>query len=187
MFVNRVITSLAATVAIAGIGLTASPADAATGYVGKVNSNVGLNARSLPTSAAPRAGNYGDDTRLRLVCKVSGVSIGGNDLWYMVRGNQPRWVSARYVDNIGPAPRFCGDGSPTSSRVTTDRLNRREAPTLLAATDGVLKRNARVSLVCWLPGLEEGPGDSMWFQLGNGSWVSADYLAPTRPRVGLCA
>lgn len=178
---------MAAAAALLSTGLAATPAEAASGYVGRVNSNVGLQAHYVPTSAAPRYGSYGDQTRLELLCKVRSVPIGGNDLWYLVRGSKRRWVSARYVDNIGPAPRFCGDGQTSRGSVTTARLNRREAPTVRAAKDGVLTRNARVSIVCWVDGLGEGAGDVQWYQLASGSWVSADYIGPTQRRIELCA
>lgn len=187
MFMTRTVTAFAMIAATLGTGLAASPAEAATGYVGRVDADLGLAAHYVPTAAAPKYGGYGDGTRIDLVCKVHGVSIGGNDLWYLVRGSQRRWVSARYVDNIGSAPRFCGDGRRSSGRVKTARLSRREAPTVRAAKDGVLLRNARVSIVCWVDGLGEGAGDTRWYQLASGSWVSADFVGPTKPRVELCA
>lgn len=191
MLRSRTITALATvaatTAATFGVGLAASPADSATGYVGRVESNLGLVARSLPTPAAPREASYADDTRLDLVCKVHGVSIGGNDVWHLLRGEDRRWVSARYIDNVSSAPRVCGDGRHSAARVRTARVNRREAPTVRAAKDGVLTRNARVSIVCWVEGLSETVGDAKWYQLANGSWVSATYIGRTRPRVELCA
>ncbi len=180
--------SVLATFAVSiGTGLAVSPAEAAVDYVGRVDANRGLIAHYVPTSAAPRYGSYADGARLRLVCKVHSVSIGGNDLWYLVQGSRRRWVSARYVDNVGADPRVCGDGRRSRGRVVAGRLNRREAPTLRAAKDGTLARNARVSVVCWVDGLGEGAGDSRWYQLASGSWVSADYIGPTKRRVELCA
>ena len=184
---TRTLAVLATTVATLGAGPAVSPADAATGYVGRVNAHLGLVGHYVPTSAAPRYGSYADGARLGLVCKVHSVPIGGNDLWYLVRGTKRAWVSARYVDNVGAAPRLCGDGHSSRGRVATARLNRREAPSLRAARDGSLARNARVSVVCWVDGLGEGAGDTQWYQLDSGSWVSADYVGPTRRRVGVCA
>ena len=175
-----ILASLSAAVAV-------SPADAATRYVGQVDANRGLVAHYVPTSAAPRYGSYADGARLRLVCKVRSVSIGGNDLWYLVKGSKRRWVSARYVDNVGSAPRSCGDGHTSKGRVTADELNRREAPTLRAAETGALERDDKVSVVCWVDGLGEGDGDTQWYQLTDGSWVSAEYVGPTKRRVELCA
>lgn len=189
MIRNRITAALATLATATGLTLMPglSPAHASTGFVGRVNANLGLIAHYVPTSAAPRYGSYAEGTRLRLVCKVHSVPIGGNDLWYLVRGSHRRWVSARYVDNIGAAPRYCGDGHSSRGSVNTDRLNRREAPTLRAAKDGTLLRDARVSVVCWVDGLGEGTGDTQWYQLASGSWVSADYIGSTKRRVELCA
>lgn len=190
MLRKRVITATASAVTLAAAtlasGVAASPANAAGDYVGEVNSNRGLIAHPVPSSGTPRSGSYGDGTRLRLLCKVRSVSIGGNDVWYLVRGSKERWVSARYVDNIGAAPERCGDGFRSKAYVDTARLNRREGPTLRTAVDGVLQRNARVSVVCWIEGLGEGTGDSQWYQLTSGSWVSAKYISPTKRRVEIC-
>ena len=187
MLRSRTATALVMIVASLGAGTAVSPADASTGYVGRVDAHRGLVAHYVPTAAAPRYGGYADGTRLRLVCKVHSVPIGGNDLWYLVQGSKRRWVSARYVENIGSAPRFCGDGRASRGRVTAHRLNRREAPTLRAAEQGTLERHDRVRIVCWVDGLGEGDGDTQWYQLANGSWVSADYIGATKRRVELCA
>ncbi len=185
---SRTLTAIATIAATLGVGLAAAPtADAATsGYVGTVNADDGLVAHYVPSAAAPKYGSYGDGTELSLVCKVRSDSVGGNDRWYLVKGSARRWVSARYVDNVGAAPRFCGDGATSKAR-TTARLNRREAPTLRAAKQGVLKRHARVAVVCWVDGLGEEAGDTRWYQLASGSWVSADHVGASKRRIELCA
>lgn len=181
-----VLATIAATTA-ATLGVVAPPAEAAPGYVGRVDADRGLVAHFVPTTAAPRYGSYPDGARLRLVCKVHSMSVGGNDVWYLVRGTHRRWVSARYVENVGAAPRLCGDGRVSRARVVTERLNRREAPSVRAATDGTLSRHDRVSIVCWIDGLGERGGDGQWYQLAGGSWVSAQYVSATTRRVELCA
>lgn len=186
MLRTRSITAFAAVVATLGAGLVAAPANAADGSIGRVEARGGLVAHYVPAAPAPRYGGYADGTRLHLTCKVRSVSVRGNDLWYLVRGKKGRWVSARYVANVGKAPRLCGDGQMSSGRVTAARLNRRVAPTVRAAKDGVLERGARVSVVCWVDGLGQGAGDTQWYQLASGSWVSAEYVGPTSPRVEVC-
>lgn len=109
---SRAITTFATIAATLGAVLAATPAESATRYAGRDNANVGLVAHYVPTAAAPRHGSQGDGNRLNLVCKVRNVSVGGNDLWYLVRGSKRRLVSARYVDNLGTAPRFSGDDRP---------------------------------------------------------------------------
>ena len=186
MLGTRTLTALALVTATLGTGLAGSPAEAATGYVGRVQARGGLVAHYAPTSPAPRYGSYPDGARIGLVCKVRSVSIHGNKIWYLVRGSANRWVSARYVDNIGSAPRTCGDGVTSDGRVSAARLYRREGPSLRTAKVGHLSRHDLVHVVCWTDGLGEGAGDVMWFLLTNGSWVSADYVDPTKQRVELC-
>lgn len=45
--------------------------------------------------------------RVSIFCKTSGQSIQGNHLWYLLTDGTWAWGSARYIDNIGPAPRWC--------------------------------------------------------------------------------
>ncbi|MEU0742677.1 SH3 domain-containing protein [Streptomyces sp. NPDC006134] len=40
-------------------------------------------------------------------CKTGGESVKGNPLWYLLADGTWAWGSARYIDNIGPAPRWC--------------------------------------------------------------------------------
>lgn len=40
-------------------------------------------------------------------CKAGGESVKGNPLWYLLADGTWAWGSARYIDNIGPAPRWC--------------------------------------------------------------------------------
>lgn len=165
-----------AVVATLGSGLMATPADAATTYVGKVDARGGLKAHYVPASGTPTIDSFANGSRIRLVCKVRSVEVKGNDLWYRVKARDQKWVSARYVDNIGAAPSWCGDGRRTPGKVTTDTLNRREAPTLRADKEGRLNRGDRVKTVCWINGLRNNQSDKAWYQLGNGTWVSARYL-----------
>ena len=183
----RIATAAVGVVVSSAAALSSTPAGAATTSVGRVDANHGLLGHYVPTAAAPRYGHYADGARIRIVCKVRSVSIGRNDRWYLVRGSARRWVSARYVDNVGAAPGRCGDGRRSRGRVTVAALNRREAPSLRAAKAGTLHRHDRVSIICWVDGLGEGPGDLQWYQLGNGTWVSAKHVGPTSRRVELCA
>ncbi|CAL9425080.1 hypothetical protein SUDANB6_01932 [Streptomyces sp. enrichment culture] len=40
-------------------------------------------------------------------CKAGGDSVQGNPLWYLLADGTWAWGSARYIDNVGPAPRWC--------------------------------------------------------------------------------
>lgn len=42
-----------------------------------------------------------------IFCKTSGSNVQGNHLWYLLTDGTWAWGSARYIDNIGPAPRWC--------------------------------------------------------------------------------
>ncbi|MFE2044368.1 SH3 domain-containing protein [Streptomyces sp. NPDC059477] len=42
-----------------------------------------------------------------IYCKTTGERIDGNRLWYLLTDGTWAWGSARYIDNIGAAPRWC--------------------------------------------------------------------------------
>ncbi|WP_261675611.1 MULTISPECIES: SH3 domain-containing protein [Streptomyces] len=42
-----------------------------------------------------------------IFCKVPGGNVDGNPLWYLLTDGTWAWGPARYIDNIGPAPRWC--------------------------------------------------------------------------------
>lgn len=42
-----------------------------------------------------------------IFCKVPGDNVNGNPLWYLLTDGTWAWGAARYIDNIGPAPRWC--------------------------------------------------------------------------------
>ncbi|MET8828236.1 SH3 domain-containing protein [Streptomyces sp. NPDC004610] len=42
-----------------------------------------------------------------IYCKTSGQRIDGNPLWYLLTDGTWAWGSARYISNIGAAPRWC--------------------------------------------------------------------------------
>ncbi|MFJ6072336.1 SH3 domain-containing protein [Streptomyces sp. NPDC093065] len=42
-----------------------------------------------------------------IYCKTPGPSVQGNPLWYLLTDGTWAWGAARYIDNIGPAPRWC--------------------------------------------------------------------------------
>ncbi|SDD72832.1 hypothetical protein [Auraticoccus monumenti] len=65
-----------------------------------------LVARKGPTTADARTGaTLAQGATVRLVCKVDSQSVGGNTRWYWTTDG--RWVSARYVTNVGAAPGWC--------------------------------------------------------------------------------
>ncbi|SMF54340.1 SH3 domain-containing protein [Streptomyces sp. Amel2xC10] len=44
---------------------------------------------------------------VRIFCKTPGQNVQGNPLWYLLTDGTWAWGSARYIDNIGEAPRWC--------------------------------------------------------------------------------
>jgi uncharacterized protein YraI len=64
-----------------------------------------LTQRTGPTRAASSAGTLARGVNVVLVCKLRGADVDGNALWYSLANG--RWVSARYVTNVGSAPGWC--------------------------------------------------------------------------------
>ncbi|MEV6958714.1 SH3 domain-containing protein [Streptomyces sp. NPDC051207] len=44
---------------------------------------------------------------VKIFCKTGGQTVDGNPLWYLLPDGTWAWGSARYINNIGPAPRWC--------------------------------------------------------------------------------
>jgi hypothetical protein len=63
--------------------------------------------RSAPNrgSQVIRAVHRGDV--VSIYCKAPGETVDGNPLWYLLTDGTWAWGAARYIDNIGPAPRWC--------------------------------------------------------------------------------
>ncbi|AIS00518.1 SH3 domain-containing protein [Streptomyces glaucescens] len=63
--------------------------------------------RSAPTrgSQVIRAAHRGDV--VSIFCKTPGENVGGNPLWYLLTDGTWAWGAARFIENIGPAPRWC--------------------------------------------------------------------------------
>ncbi|WP_329270947.1 SH3 domain-containing protein [Streptomyces sp. NBC_01451] len=76
-------------------------------YKGIVTANGGLRLRSAPNrgSAIIRVAPKG--SIVNIFCKTGGENVDGNSLWYLLTDGTWAWGAARYIDNIGAAPRFC--------------------------------------------------------------------------------
>ncbi|GHD09584.1 hypothetical protein GCM10010313_30520 [Streptomyces violarus] len=44
---------------------------------------------------------------VKIFCKAPGQTVQGNPLWYLLPDGTWAWGAARFIDNIGPAPRWC--------------------------------------------------------------------------------
>ncbi|MEV0174940.1 SH3 domain-containing protein [Streptomyces sp. NPDC050803] len=75
-------------------------------YKGVVTADT-LLLRSAPNrgSQVIRTAHRGDI--VKIFCKTAGETVQGNPLWYLLPDGTWAWGSARYIDNIGAAPRWC--------------------------------------------------------------------------------
>jgi hypothetical protein len=76
-------------------------------YKGQVVARTGLLIRSAPNRNAPVVGSLNYGQIVWIVCKVNGQWVDGNPRWYKLADGRWAWSSARYIANIGPAPRWC--------------------------------------------------------------------------------
>jgi uncharacterized protein YraI len=170
--VRGVVTAVA-TVVVSTLMLAAAPGAQAATYQGRAVATV--NVRSAPTTAATDVGTLHTGATVTLLCKVFGPSVGGNSLWYKL--GTGRWVTARYVANVGAAPRFCGNGNEYSGRATV-ALNVRSGPNTANAVVSSVPAGGFLPLVCKVNSQVIG-GNPRWYQLtgdGGGQWVAARYV-----------
>ncbi len=75
-------------------------------YEGVVTADT-LALRSAPNrgSRIIRFAHRGDV--VKIFCKTGGETVRGNPRWYLLTDGTWAWGAARYIDNIGPAPRWC--------------------------------------------------------------------------------
>ncbi|MEU7722713.1 SH3 domain-containing protein [Streptomyces tibetensis] len=71
-----------------------------------------VTAGTLALRSAPNRGSQiirfahrGD--KVKIFCKTGGQTVQGNPLWYLLTDGTWAWGAARYIDNLGPAPRWC--------------------------------------------------------------------------------
>ncbi|HIT76350.1 MAG TPA: SH3 domain-containing protein [Candidatus Avipropionibacterium avicola] len=150
----------------------ASPAHAAGGYKGKVIAKKGLVIRSAPSSHAKATGSLEKGDKISLDCKANGPKVDGNGMWYEL-SNGKGWVTARYVDNIGAAPKLC-PVADTEFGVgkTKSGVNMRSGPTTDDSIRGALPKGTKVTVRCYVKSEKVG-SHQLWYLLDNGSWVSA--------------
>ena len=115
---------------------------------------------------------------------VRGTSLGGNDVWYALPPTLNEWVSARYVATVGPAPDWCGTDERFVGRATA-KLTKRTGPTTAASSAGSLAKGAGVDIICKLPG-QNVNGNTRWYYLTDGRWVSARYVDNVGRAPGWC-
>jgi len=72
-------------------------------FVGRTTTK--LTKRTGPTTAASSAGTLAKGAGVDIICKLPGQNVNGNNRWYYLTDG--RWVSARFVTNVGQAPGWC--------------------------------------------------------------------------------
>ncbi|WP_079110303.1 hypothetical protein [Streptomyces roseifaciens] len=109
---KKISTDAIVVAALAGSLLVAGSAQAASGPgvppvpqrpAGTITSPTGVNERMYPSTDSAVRGTFGRGAKIGLRCKVHAQSVGGNDIWYMLR-NRPTWVAAAYVGNVNAVP-----------------------------------------------------------------------------------
>ncbi|MFI2644777.1 SH3 domain-containing protein [Streptomyces sp. NPDC018610] len=92
----------------AQVGGAADPgANGTRFYRGRVTARGGLALHSRPDrgSQVLRVARQGEV--VWIYCKTPGQNVRGNNLWYLLADGTWAWGAARFIDNIGPAPRWC--------------------------------------------------------------------------------
>jgi hypothetical protein len=184
--VIRIHFRTAAATAVLPLGLIAftPQADAVTtaqGTVAAVQGRViasALNVRSAPTTFARDVGTLRYRSTIGIQCKVYGQSVGGNGWWYKL--STGRWVTARYVANIGPAPVLCGDGGVHLGRIiASPSLTIRSGPNTANIRISSGSRGAVVDIKCKVDS-QVIAGNPRWYELmdaeGAPQWASARYI-----------
>lgn len=172
----------ASAITLAGASVaTASAAGADNSTVGVVTARTGLVAHLSPSTHSPRVGKYRRGARLGLDCKVVGTNVGGNRRWYTIDSDASGliWVSARYVRNVGAAPRTCNPMKGTVTARTTARLNERQGPTVSDRRMGQVAKGATAHTVCWTESASDHHHN--WVLTASGRWVAQRYLRENRP------
>ncbi|MFJ8820648.1 SH3 domain-containing protein [Streptomyces sp. NPDC102467] len=76
-------------------------------YKGRVVAKSGLLLRDNPTRGSRVIRSVPYKAVVTIFCKTSGGDVAGNRLWYLLTDGTWAWGSAKYIDNIGAAPRWC--------------------------------------------------------------------------------
>ncbi|MGH3503861.1 MAG: hypothetical protein ACRDQA_23640 [Nocardioidaceae bacterium] len=142
---------------------------------GTVRAHGGLIAHASPSTHSPVTSTYHNGAKVKIDCKVDGPNIKGNDTWYLLPGEGPMWVSARYVENNGRAPGYCNPNDGYFTGHATARLNQRAGANVADAKVGQYAQGQRVHVGCWT----ESSSNHKWYFTNQGRWVSADYVAIT--------
>ncbi|PCG85736.1 SH3 domain-containing protein [Streptomyces sp. WZ.A104] len=76
-------------------------------YKGRVIAKPYLLLRDKPTRSSRIVGSVEHGAVVHIFCKTKGDNVDGNNRWYLLTDGTWAWGSARYIENIGAAPRWC--------------------------------------------------------------------------------
>lgn len=167
----------------ASLGLAAPHAAAASDVVlnavdGKVIAKTSLAEHTGPSTALDLSGKgYASGTVISIDCKLNGTTVDGNPRWYKIKGEKS-WVSARYVENIGEAPKSCiaGDWAYEVTEGTTVR----EGPSTDDAELDSVKKGEEIKTRYHVKDGESVDGNTQWVAVdtsdGNRGWVPVAKL-----------
>jgi hypothetical protein len=134
---------------------------------------------SFATKASKKIQTFRKGTHVYVLCKLNGVPVDGNKRWYNLADdyNATQWVPARYVTNIGPAPKACSARAELAfgKVIAKPSLTKRAKPTSKSAAKGTIRYGTKVDILCKTTGPKVG-GNALWYQLTNGRWVTARYV-----------
>ena len=153
------------------------------GYSVKVTASPSLTVRQAPSLFAKSQGSIAKGKTVKVSCKINGTSVGGNKLWY--RMSSTKWLSARYASNVGAAPGWCATSYSFEGVVTTASLSVRMGPTNQDKKVGSVARHNDVSIGCKVSS-QNVDGNTLWYEVGSGKWVSARYVHNFGATPGWC-
>ncbi|MEU2404541.1 SH3 domain-containing protein [Streptomyces rubiginosohelvolus] len=76
-------------------------------YKGRVIAKPYLLLRDKPTRSSRVVGSVKYGSYVNIFCKTKGDNVDGNNRWYLLTDGTWAWGSARYIENIGTAPKWC--------------------------------------------------------------------------------
>ncbi|MCF6524250.1 SH3 domain-containing protein [Streptomyces sp. JJ36] len=163
-------------------------------YKGRVIAKTGLNVRTGPSTRFRVVDVLPFGTVVGIRCKVRGEVIDGNPRWYKL--NDGRFVdgfsAARYITNIGPAPRWCHDKGRAKFKgqvIARSGLNVRSGPSTRFRIVDTIPFGTIVGIKCKVNG-QVIDGNPRWYKLDDGRFVdgfsAARYIRNIGPAPTFC-
>lgn len=169
--------------AVAGAGLMAALAFNATAaprfVTGTVDANGGLNGRIAPSTHTAKNYLFKNGSKISIDCRTKGTIVGGNAEWYLVAAEgDANWVSAKYVDLKGPAPRWCGDSGETISVKITKDVYSRQGPSTADKKRRLQHAGGGQEVLCYV--YTAAGGSKRWVVTLEDGWVPASAVRSSK-------